>query len=403
MFGTLIDYWYLTGDEQYNNITIQAMVHQAGEKNDFMPKNQTSTEGNDDQGFWAMAAMSAAENNFPNPPSDKAQWLPLAQAVFNQYVTRWEPSVCTGGMRWQIFPFNKGFDYKNSISNGCFFNIAARLAVYTGNSTYLDWADTIWSWQERIGLTTPKMEIYDGASIGPDNKCIDPDTIQWTYNAGVFMHGAAAMYNATKGNSTWKGRVDGMLKQVQTQFLKNGVLFEHTCESEGQMLCNNDQQSFKGYLIRWLAWTTQWVPDAYTKVQPMLAKAGQAAASSCDGPANAPGWTGAEGLPPFKGKGGTACGFSWLTGKFDGVSGVGQQMNALDAVMYNLINKVKPPVTADSGGTSKGDPSAGTSGTKNPTTLKPITTGDKAGAAILTVVMVAGVIGGTTFLVRDYP
>ena len=30
-----------------------------------------------------MSAMTAAENNFPNPPSDEPQWLALAQAVFN--------------------------------------------------------------------------------------------------------------------------------------------------------------------------------------------------------------------------------------------------------------------------------------------------------------------------------
>ena len=30
-----------------------------------------------------MAAMSAAENKFPDPPSDRPGWLGLAQAVFN--------------------------------------------------------------------------------------------------------------------------------------------------------------------------------------------------------------------------------------------------------------------------------------------------------------------------------
>lgn len=85
MFGTMIDYWFYTGDESYNNATTQAMLHQVGDDKDYMPTNQTRTLGNDDQGFWAMAAMSAAENNFPNPPSDQPQWLALAQAVFNEY------------------------------------------------------------------------------------------------------------------------------------------------------------------------------------------------------------------------------------------------------------------------------------------------------------------------------
>jgi mannan endo-1,6-alpha-mannosidase len=69
MFGTLIDYWYYTGDTSYNTITTQAMQWQIGPDDNFMPANQTKTEGNDDQSFWGMAAMSAAEQKFPDPPS----------------------------------------------------------------------------------------------------------------------------------------------------------------------------------------------------------------------------------------------------------------------------------------------------------------------------------------------
>ena len=60
---------------------MQAMTHQAAPSKDFMPTNQSRTLGNDDQGFWALAAMSAAENVFPNPPSDQVQWLSAAQAA----------------------------------------------------------------------------------------------------------------------------------------------------------------------------------------------------------------------------------------------------------------------------------------------------------------------------------
>lgn len=94
MFGSLIDYWWLTGDESYNDITSQALVHQAGKDADYMPTNQTRTEGNDDQGFWAMAAMAAAERKFPDPPSDQPQWLALVQAVFNEYASRWDTEHC---------------------------------------------------------------------------------------------------------------------------------------------------------------------------------------------------------------------------------------------------------------------------------------------------------------------
>lgn len=386
MFGTLIDYWWLTGDDTYNTVTTQAMMHQSGDDDDFMPTNQTRTEGNDDQGFWAMAAMSAAEHKFPDPPSDQPQWLALVQAVFNEYVTRWDMEHCNGGMRWQIFTFNSGFNYKNSISNGCFFNVAARLARYTGNTTYADWALKVWEWEEAAGLITPEYAIYDGATIG-DNNCSSVDQNQWTYNAGIFLHGAAVMYNLTE-SSDWKTRLDGILKNSMTKFVKGNVMYEQFCEEH--ILCDTDQQSFKGYFTRWLAATTQMAPYTYETIYPLLTSSAAAAAKACSGSPSG-----------FKGIAGTACGFTWLTGAFDGLVGVGEQMNALSSVMYTLISQVKTtPVTADTGGTSKGNPNAGNTDSSNShKNLKPITTADRVGAGFITLLMCSGVLGGVYFVI----
>jgi mannan endo-1,6-alpha-mannosidase len=192
-FGAMVDYWYYTGDTTYNNVTSQAMLFQAGPENDYMPINQTKSEGNDDQAFWGMAAMSAAEANFPNPPNPKQPgWLALAQATFNSQALRWDTKTCGGGLRWQIFAFNAGYGYKNSISNGGFFNIASRLAMYTGNSTYSDWAVKAWDWMQETGLMTPDYYIFDGADT--TKNCTETSKIQWTYNAGIFLLGAATMW-----------------------------------------------------------------------------------------------------------------------------------------------------------------------------------------------------------------
>ncbi len=195
MFGSLIDYWYYTGDPSYNDVTQQAMLFQVGPNADYMPPNQTKSEGNDDQGFWGLAAMSAAETNFQNPPSSSPQWLSLAQAVFNTQARRWEPNTCGGGLRWQIFTFNNGYNYKNAISNGCFFNLGARLAKYTGNDTYAQWADKTWDWMSAVGLLDSKYYVYDGLDIDSNSACTNLHNLQWTYNAGVMLLGAATMYN----------------------------------------------------------------------------------------------------------------------------------------------------------------------------------------------------------------
>lgn len=193
MFMTLVDYWHYTNDTTYNAVVEQALLFQAGTDADYMPANQTKDEGNDDQGFWGMAAMLAAETNFQNPPSDQPQWLALAQAVFNEMASRWDTTTCGGGLRWQIFEFNNGFTYKNSIANGCFFNLASRLARYTNNGTYATWANTIWDWESSIGLIDSSYNIFDGAS--DTENCTSIDQLQWTYNAGIYLHGAANMYN----------------------------------------------------------------------------------------------------------------------------------------------------------------------------------------------------------------
>lgn len=189
----MINYWYYTGDTSYNDVTQQALLHQIGEDYDFMPENQTKTEGNDDQGFWGLAAMTAAETKFQDPPDGQPGWLALAQGVFNTQASRWDAANCGGGLRWQIFPFNNGYDYKNSVSNGCMFNIAARLALYTGNATYADWATKTFDWVSSVGLMSADYKIYDGSQIS-DN-CTKPDPNTWTYNSGIYLLGAAAMYN----------------------------------------------------------------------------------------------------------------------------------------------------------------------------------------------------------------
>ena len=198
MFNAFIDYWYYTGDDSYNKITAQAMEHQIGDYNAFMPPNQTKTLGNDDQAFWGMAAMSAAENKLPDLGNGKPSWLALAQAVFNTQQGRWDPTSCGGGLKWQIFTFNNGYNYKNTISNGCFFNIAARLYKYLGNETYAEQAEKAWEWELSVGLMSSDYHYYDGTD---DKKnCSDINKIQWTYNAGVHMAGAAAMWNVVSRN-----------------------------------------------------------------------------------------------------------------------------------------------------------------------------------------------------------
>lgn len=195
MWGTLIEYWAYTGDSTYNDITMQSMQFQVGENKAYMPHNFTASLGNDDQGFWGMSAMLAAELKFPDPASDKPSWLALAQAVFNtQASPDRHDNKCGGGLRWQIPFANNGYNYKNSIANGIFFNLGARLHRYTGNTTYSDWAEKTISWMEDIGFIDAETgAVYDGGHV--EEECKDINKIEFSYNNAVLVLGCAFMYN----------------------------------------------------------------------------------------------------------------------------------------------------------------------------------------------------------------
>ncbi|KAK3319202.1 glycosyl hydrolase family 76-domain-containing protein [Apodospora peruviana] len=373
LWGTMIEYWMYTGDASYVPVTTEAMLFQTGApQHAYMPPNWTASLGNDDQGFWGMSAMLAAEVNYPNPPADQPQWLELAQAVFNtQASPERHDTTCGGGLRWQIPLANIGYDYKNSIANGIFFNLGARLARYTGNSTYSDWAVKTWDWVAGVGLMDKDMNVYDGAHV-TDN-CTDIQKAQFSYNAAVFMQGAAFMYNITTGaeRKQWHDRLDRLVNRTIEHFFETGPIIELACERPDKILCKTDMLSFKGYAHRWMASTAQLAAFTRPTIMATLKRSAAMAVKSCAG-----------------GHNGRQCGFRWTTGGYDGQTGAGEEMSALAAVMTLLLEheSIRGPVTHKDGGTSKGDPDAG--GDPNPFPVaKPMTTGDRVGAWILTVLV----------------
>ncbi|KAF8472572.1 glycosyl hydrolase family 76-domain-containing protein [Kalaharituber pfeilii] len=388
-WGAMVDYWYYTEDTQYNDIVSEGLLWQVGPANNFMPPNASKSLGNDDQCFWALAVIAAAEKKFPDPPEDQPQWLALAQGVFNSQAKRWDTKTCRGGLRWQIFTFNIGFDYKNTVSNGCFFQLGARLARYTNNNTYAVWAERAYNWTVESKLLTDDFRVYDGVDVVPDGgNCSKINILQWSYNAGLYIAGAAYMYNFTS-SVVWKERLDNLINAAFVFFAvpewnqgERDVMIEVACEESNN--CNTDQRSFKAYLSRFLALAVKIAPHTYNMIMPKLRVSAQAAARQCKGPPD-----------------GTTCSLKWAKDDWRAeYTGLGEQMAALEVIQSNLINTVVPPVTADKGGTSKGDPTAGTDEDKlvQPLNLSPIKTRDRVGAGFLTAIVLSGILGGALWM-----
>lgn len=372
VFGGWVDYWYFCqqNNETFTNLLSDAMYHQRGANNDYMPSNQSMTEGNDDQGVWGMAIMQAVERNFTN--QDKS-WLYLIQAVFNTMNNRWDDSTCGGGLRWQIFAWNSGYNYKNSIANGCLFHIAARLYRFTEEQMYLDTANKVYLWMWNVGFfsNNPSFIIYDGAE--DTTNCTSLTVHKWSYTYGIFLAGSAYLYNAT-GDQKWLTSVNTIL-EASSFFFNNSIMTELTCQPYGT--CNNDQRSFRSLFSRCLGLTASLVPSTYDQiVNNWLVPSAKGAAASCSG------------------DGHDTCGQNWSLGTWDQVYGLGEQMSAMEVIMSMLTTK-QVPLTPSTGGSSVGgDTSAGNTTTSSMNENKiTVTKGDKTGAAILTAVVLSAVLG----------
>lgn len=199
MLSGLIDYSHLTGDSEYDQLIVDALEHQLGENKAFMPTNQTKTLGNDDQTTWGLAAMAAAEANLTK--SEAGEWVDFATNVWETLVARYEAEegqngTCGGGLRWQIFAFNAGYDYKDAPSNSKFFLLSSRLAKFTGNATYTEWAQKSYSWAKDIGLISDTYDVYSGASALEE--CETLNRLQFTQVHAAYTEGAALLYNAVR-------------------------------------------------------------------------------------------------------------------------------------------------------------------------------------------------------------
>lgn len=315
------------------------MLFQIGPNNDYLPPNQTKSEGNDDESTWALAAMTAAENGFPEPKASDGigSWVELAQNVFDVQAARWDDETCGGGLRWQLYPFIIGYDYKNSMSNGNFMQLASRLAAFTGNATYSEWAVKSVQWALDIGLIAEgTFDVYDGANT--EDNCKQPMKLQWSGNIGTYLSGYAYLSNA-KQNAVLHTQqlLDSAIKTFAVQ--QSSILEEVICAPKNN--CNTDEKALMAILARALA-NVKYVDTSEnidtSSLDTVLQDSAKAAAASCSGGAD-----------------GTACGSEWTSSKFDGSTGLGQELSALEIMLANIPRKA----IQTSNGTSEGGSSAG--------------------------------------------
>lgn len=99
---------------------------------------------------------------------------------------------CDGGLSASISGVSGD---KDGLSTGNFFALGARLARYTGNATFGNWAENVFSWAETEGLVGSGGEVFTSFSSESGCKNVSINEVQWSADAGAFLLGAAHMFN----------------------------------------------------------------------------------------------------------------------------------------------------------------------------------------------------------------
>lgn len=272
-WNTLIEYWSDTNDTQYQNLTRDALQHHRGNNSDIIMPAFVSGTNNERQGFWAMTMLTASERGFPE--TDKISWLNVSENAFAVLATRWAPDSCGGGMGWWSENRQLGYNFKDSATNGNFFNLAARLYRATGNSSYLDWSETVWDWSEESGLIK-NGSVYDG--VDAQGECQVTTTNQYSSPSGAYIAGCAVLYEQTK-DSKWLDRATTVWEASKKEFFTNKIMYEPACFPQREFRCNLFYRLYKAMYAAHLGEAAS-VPEL-SEIREYLSASARAAVDTC--------------------------------------------------------------------------------------------------------------------------
>ncbi|KAK6518239.1 hydrolase 76 protein [Arthrobotrys conoides] len=386
-FNTILNYAAFTGDKSYNSLFEKDFYNQIGENANFITKNNSARVVNDDVGYWALAAISAAEYGARPFESSAPSYLILADNAFNDFVQRWDDKTCGGGLRWAVQASDDRYGFKDTNSNGVFFELAARLGAQTGNQTYLDWANKVYDWTAKTKLigsleTNNVGQILAGASV--KDKCQQIDRTFYSAQQANYIYGAAVMYGKTK-TSAWLDRLSGLVQYAGATYFgpqqyvddgKSQVVTEAACEYENK--CTLDQKAGKAILFRSLAVALGYNDlDMLLNVQ--MTNSARAAAKSCSADGD--------------------CGFKWSDLEYDSTKGTGfgEKMGAIESFLavvrqteskpvkgvFQPQEQTEGPSTTDTSAPQAGETSAPPEASKTPSSGSRLAVSGVLGGAVL--------------------
>ncbi|KAF8886007.1 glycosyl hydrolase family 76-domain-containing protein [Infundibulicybe gibba] len=219
--------------------------------------NTSSTAVDPDTAAQVLSTVfKGQENHLDTGKSyDDVQWvsiaylragnIPLAKKYYDIAATGGDTAYCGGGLFW-----NGKHDFKNAITNELFMATSGYLFDETQEQKYLENLKKTWSWLKSTKMRGKNGLFNDG--LTKDGTCSNDGGIQWTYNQGTVLVGLGYLFKHT-GDQRYlrdaRGIIDAIIK---TQTVSGGL--REACEDQKVVLCNLDQQTFKGITMYFMAW-----------------------------------------------------------------------------------------------------------------------------------------------------
>ncbi|KAI8908020.1 glycoside hydrolase [Gorgonomyces haynaldii] len=243
---------------------------------------------NDDIMWWGMATATGAElfGKTAVLPGGKS-YLEVAQRTYDEAFEQWD-TQCGGGIYWSRDRQNqKTKGYKSTITNVQHMLLGAKLYILTGNKTYIDNAQLVYSWLKQRIITSEGL-VYDGQDV--DQNC-GVSTSLYSYNFGILMGSMAWLGKATNNNQ-WFSDASVILRAAQANYVKSGVLVDE-CEPN----CRLNQIQFKALLARGMGYLSALsnVQADRDAIKSVLRSSMQAMTPLCDANGNCPEvWSGGQ-------------------------------------------------------------------------------------------------------------
>jgi mannan endo-1,6-alpha-mannosidase len=286
MWGVVMEYIKITGDETYASTVVNALTEASSFKtSNFLGNNPAFEETvagkwNDDILWYALPVATGGEVfGVDSIMPGGVSFHDLSDTTYKQVWGQWSDTLCGGGIYWSRNRQDlerKG--YKSTITHGQQMILGGKLALLTGDNSYIEQGRQIYNWLKSSGIIRENYQVYDGVN---DDKGCGVTGINHSYNAGFVAGGLAWLYKAS-GDDFFNVEANKVATASLQTFVKDNIFYD-SCEENNPRPCDQNKATFKGSFIRGLGYVYEFTNDQALKdqIKTVLATSVEAMMKTC--------------------------------------------------------------------------------------------------------------------------